>query len=309
MAYAFSTPERNGYLIGNFFLALGGTFIFVPSFHMANAFPKHSGIIVALITGSFDASAAVFLFYRLVYEATDHKFGPDKFFICYTAIPALIFLSQITLMPSQSYDTVSLLEQKIEKAQDATRDVHSSDDEISNNAELRRVRLERSRRRRRKIQSLDELLGDESERQQRAEQEEERKELSVVWGVLHGLPAHKQMLSPWFVLITLLTVLQMLRMNYFIATIRAQYGYMLSSEVEAVRINDFFDIALPVGGVICTPFIGLFLDNLSVLFTLAVIIGLVTLIGILNSLPFLWAGYMTVCLFVLLRPLYYSAMS
>lgn len=108
---------------------------------------------------------------------------------------------------------------------------------------------------------------------------------------------------------TLLTVLQMLRMNYFIATIRSQYEFMLDSEVLAASINRFFDIALPVGGVICTPFIGLFLDNLSVPMALAVIVSMITVIGVLNSLPFLWAAYSTVCIFVVLRPLYYSAMS
>jgi len=42
---------------------------------------------------------------------------------------------------------------------------------------------------------------------------------------------------------------------------------------------------------------------------LAVIVALSTAIGVLNSVPFLWAAYWTVFLFVLLRPLYYSAMS
>jgi MFS family permease len=309
MSYAFAIPEFDGYLIGNFFLALGGTFIFVPSFQMANAFPKYSGSIVALITGSFDASAAVFLFYRMAYEATNHAFTPDKFFLFYTLIPVLIFLSQITLLPSQSYDTVPVLEKKIEKAHDATRDVHSSDDEILSDDELDRIRQERLYRRKNKIHKLDELLGDEAERQERAEREEERLAKSAVWGALHGLPAHKQMLTPWFILITLLTVLQMLRMNYFIATIRSQYEFMLGSESLAASINHLFDIALPVGGVISTPVIGVFLDNLSVPMVLAVIVTLSTLIGVLNSLPFLWAAYMTVCLFVILRPLYYSAMS
>ncbi|KAE8441069.1 hypothetical protein EG329_005898 [Mollisiaceae sp. DMI_Dod_QoI] len=309
MSYAFAIPAFDGYTIGNFFLALGGTFIFVPSFQMANAFPKYSGTIVALITGSFDASAAVFLFYRMAYEATGHGFTPDKFFFLYTIVPIAIFLCQITLLPAQMYDTVPQLEKKIEKARDPARDIHSSDDEISSDNEVDRIRYERSYRRKNKIQKLDKLLGDEGERQERAGREEERLVNSAVWGVLHGQPAHKQMLSPWFILMTLLTVLQMLRMNYFIATIRSQYEYMLDSEYLAVSINRFFDVALPVGGVICTPFIGIFLDNLSVPMALAVIVTLTTVIGVLNSLPFLWAAYMTVCLFVLLRPLYYSAMS
>jgi hypothetical protein len=309
MYYAFAIPEFDGYLIGNLSLALGGAFIFVPSFQMANAFPKYSGTIVALITGSFDASAAVFLFYRMAYDATDHVFTPDKFFLFYTVIPILIFLSQITFLPSQSYDTVPLLEKKIEKAHDATRDVHSSDEEISSDDEVDRLRHERSNHRKNKIQKLDELIGDEGERQERAGREEERIAKSAVWGALHGEPAYKQMFTPWFILITLLTVLQMLRMNYFIATIRSQYEFMLGSEALAATINHLFDVALPVGGVICTPFIGLFLDNLSVPMVLAVIVSLITLTGLLNSLPFLWAAYLTIGIFVILRPLYYSAMS
>jgi MFS family permease len=309
MSYAFAIPEFDGYLIGNFFLALGGTFIFVPSFQMANAFPKYSGSIVALITGSFDASAAVFLFYRMAYEATNHVFTPDRFFFYYTLVPILILLSQLTILPSQSYDTVPLLDKKLEKAKDATRDVHNSDDEISTGDELDRVRQQRSIRRKEKIRKLNKLLGTEGERQERAELELERQSKSAVWGVLHDLPAQKQMLTPWFILITLLTVLQMLRMNYFIATIRSQYEYMLGSEALAEKVNHLFDVALPAGGVICTPFIGLFLDNLSVPMVLAVIVSLSTTIGVLNSIPTLWAAYLTVFLFVILRPLYYSAMS
>jgi hypothetical protein len=44
MGSAFAIPKFDGYLLGNLFLAFGGTFLFVPSFQLANAFPKHSGI-------------------------------------------------------------------------------------------------------------------------------------------------------------------------------------------------------------------------------------------------------------------------
>ncbi|KAL4918704.1 major facilitator superfamily domain-containing protein [Aspergillus aurantiobrunneus] len=308
MAYSFSHPQVDGYIAANFLLALGGTFLFVPSFQIANAFPKYSGTIVALVTGAFDASAAVFLFYRLLYEASHGTFTPEKFFLGYTLVPALIFLVWITFMPSHDYQTTHQLEARIEKAEDATRDVHDSDDEIESDSELRRVRSERAERRRNKIRKLDKILGDEDERKQREQHEEERQQTSAVWGVLHGLPAHKQMATPWFILITLMTVLQMLRMNYFIATIRSQYEYMLDDK-QGAEINSFFDVALPLGGFMSTPFIGLLLDHLSVPCTLAIIVFLTTIIGVLNSIPALWTGYLTVMLFVLLRPLYYSAMS
>ncbi|KAL4787629.1 major facilitator superfamily domain-containing protein [Aspergillus varians] len=308
MAYSFSHPQFDGYIAANFLLALGGTFLFVPSFQIANAFPKYSGTIVALVTGAFDASAAVYLFYRLLFEASNRAFTPDKFFLCYTLVPALILITWITLMPSHDYQTTHQLEVRIEKAEDATWDVHDSDEAIESDRELRRIRKERAEQRRDKLRKLNKILGDEDERKQREQLEEERQETSAVWGALHGISAHKQMASPWFILITLMTVLQMLRMNYFIATVGSQYEYMLDDE-KGAKINNFFDVALPVGGVISTPFIGLLLDHLSVASTLAIIVVLTTLIGVLNSIPALWTGYGTIVLFVLVRPLYYSAMS
>lgn len=309
LSRSFALPGFNAYEFGNFLLALGGTFIFVPSFQIANAFPKHAGTIVALVTGAFDASAAIFLFYEIAYNASHKSFKPDIFFLVYLVVPLLILVAQLTLMPAHSYQNFPQLEESIENAQDPMQDVHDSDDEIDTTAELSRVRSNRAERRHDEIRKLDELVGVEDERQERAEKEEERQIVSGVWGVLHSQPAHKQIGSPWFILITLLTILQMQRMNYYIATIRRQYEYMLDSEAQAISINDFFNVALPVGGIIATPFIGLLLDKVSVPMTLTVIVALVTLVGILNCLPFVWAGYITVCIFVLLRPLYYSAMS
>lgn len=309
MGSSFAIPKFDGYLLGNVFLAVGGTFLFVSSFQLANAFPKNSGLIVALVTGAFDASAAVFLFYRMAYEASGGSFSLEKFFFGYIAIPVLILVAELLWMPSHAYHTLPELEKKIEQAQDRTRDVHASDEEISDTAELTRVRSARADRRVAKLEKIEELAGDSEEREERIKIEEGRNETSGVWGVLHGVPAHRQMLSPWFILILLLTVLQMLRMNYFIASIRAQYRYMLGSDIKAERINDFFDVALPLGGVASTPFIGLLLNNLSVPSTFGVLTIFIIVIGILNCLSFLWAGYATVVAFVIFRPLYYSAIS
>ncbi|KAF9883928.1 hypothetical protein FE257_002671 [Aspergillus nanangensis] len=309
MAASFSQPEFDGYMAGNFFLALGGTFIFIPSFQIANAFPKHAGTIVALVTGAFDASAAVYLFYRLLYETNPQRYTPARFFLFYLLVPAVILLALVTVMPTHEYQNTLQLEVKVEKAEDATRDVHDSDDEIESDGEVRRLRRARAERRHDKMRMLDEVLGDKDERDMRRQHEEERLDTSFVWGALHGLSAREQMLTPWFVLITLMTVLQMLRMNYFIATIRSQYEHMLQSEVWADHINDFFDVALPVGGVVSTPLIGFMLDRLSVPSILGIIVALTTVIGVLNSIPAMWTGYLTVILFVVLRPLYYSAMS
>lgn len=143
----------------------------------------------------------------MIYEATNHTFTPNKFFLAYTVVPILIFIAQITLLPGQSYATVPELEQKVLKHSDPGRDIHSSDSELSDDEEIDRIRFERSDRRKKKIRKLDRLLGDEDERQARLEKEEEHLHISAVWGALHGLPAYKQMLTPWFILMTLLTVL------------------------------------------------------------------------------------------------------
>ncbi|KAI1086469.1 putative MFS transporter [Rostrohypoxylon terebratum] len=308
MGFAFHIPEFDGYLLANILLSLGGTFVFVPSFQLANAFPKYSGIIVAIITGAFDGSAAIFLFYRLAWEASNGEFTPARFFFGYTLVGVLLLIGEMALMPARAYHSTPELERKLEKAQDATRDVHDSDDELSPYA-MQRVRSARAERRLSKLEQIEELVGDERQREDRAQAEADRQTASGVWGVLHGVPAHRQMLTPWFVLLLLLTVLQMLRMNYFIATIRSQYRYLLQSEKLAEDVNHFFDVALPVGGVFATPFIGLLLNNVSVATASAVITLFIVLIGVLNCLPQLWAGYATVVAFVLFRPLYYSAVS
>lgn len=299
----------DAYVGGNLFLGLGGTFLFVPSFQLANAFPKHAGLIVAMITGAFDASAAVFLFYRLAWEASDGSFTPSKFFLAYLTVPVVIFAAEWTLMPAKAYLTTPEIEVKIEKALDPVRDIHGSDEEIESDGELYRVRSHRAERRHAKLAQLEDLVGGPEEREEQEQIIEQVHEVSGVWGVLHGLPAHRQMLTPWFILMLLLTVLQMLRMNYFIATLRSQYLYMLQSDDLAEDINHFFDAALPIGGVVMTPFIGMMLNNLSVAAVIAVLTGCIALIGVLNCLPFVWAGYATVICFVIFRPLYYSAMS
>lgn len=309
MGCAFTLPQFDGYILGNLFLGLGGTLLFVSSFQLADAFPKYSGTVVALVTGAFDASAAVFLFYRISYEASNGILTPARFFFGYLIIPALMVVAEFTFMPSHAYHDTTELEQKIDKANDRMLDVHDSDDGISDDGELRRVRSIRAQRRADKLGQIEGLLGNSEERQERHDLVERHQAISGVWGVLHDVPFSTQILSPWFILLLLLTVVQMLRMNYFIATIREQYLYMLRSEGDARAINNLFDVALPTAGIISTPFIGLVLNNFSIATILLALTLFIALIGALNCIPSLWAGYMTVIAFVIFRPLYYSVLS
>ena len=298
MAFASEAPF-DAYIPGYVFLALGGPFVFISSFQLSNTFPQNSGLILALLTGAFDSSSAVFLFYRLIYSASGNTFTPQKFFLLYLIVPVFILIVQIFIMPRYSYKTVGEIIAQAETADDSPH-LNNGEDDI-------RRRQERHDRRESAVDEMTSLLGKRGNKQE--EQEEKRKRTSGVWGAQHGRSAYQQIKTPWFVLIALFTVIQMTRINYFVATVRTQYEYLLHSDRQAEIVNHVFDVALPVGGILSIPFIGLILDNTSTPFCLGLLVIIATLIGILGLLPYLWAAYANIALFVLYRPLYYTAVS
>lgn len=267
---------------------------------------------MALVTGAFDASAAVFLFYRLAYEATRRALRPSYFFLGFALlVPLLIVTTEFTLMPAAGYSTRTEYQAAIDDARDAARDVHDSDDEAyaGRPQDLQRTRRGRASERAARLEAIEGVAGTEEERRADRQAARGRQAVSGVYGVLQGEPVGRQMATAWFWLVLVLTVLQMMRMNYFIATVRAQYRYMLGGEEGAARVNSFFDVALPVAGVVTTPFIGVLLNEVPVYGTLGVLTVLIVVLGALNCVSTLWAGYATVIAFVLFRPLYYSAVS
>ena len=253
----------------------------------------------------------MFLLFRIVHQSTNGSITLRQIFLVYAfTIPTLILLTQLFVMPAQSYQTRGELAEKMETARDPTTDLHDSDDELDITAmDLMRIRSRRVDRRRMSLASINTLLGPPAEQVKYEIKEDTIKVNSGVWGVLHGLPASKQIRTPWFILITLFTVLQMARFNFFIATIWSQYVYMLNSAKEATKLIEFFDLALPIGGLATAPFIGVLLDHTSTVAVLNLLVLLSTVIGVLGAVPTIWAAYANVTLFVLFRPLYYSAMS
>lgn len=288
LAFAEDLPF-DAYIPGYLFLALGGPFIFIPSFHLSNTFPNYSGLILALLTGAFDTSSAQFLFYRLEYSWSDHSFTLRNYFTLYLAVPAFIFIVQFTLMPARSYHTVG---------------------ELLTQAELSTTAAESDHRPGPSSTSETTPLLDSKAASTHLAKESARKSASGVWGALHSATAWQQIRTPWFILITLFTVVQMTRINYFVATVRPQYAFLLGDADAARQVNHFFDIALPLGGVLAVPFIGALLDNCSTQFVLGALVVLASAIGVLGLVPGrLWAAYANISLFVLYRPFYYTAVS
>lgn len=292
------TIQGDAYTPAYFFLALGGPFVFISSFQLSNTFPQRSGLILALLTGAFDSSSALFLLFRVLYEKTGGKLNTSVLFKVYLVVPLFILLVQLFVMPKHSYKSVSEIVKEAEDELNAPTPPQASVEEQLS-----------IRERRDSTASEITALLERPANTKRANREDKKNKTSGVWGAMHGYSAWEQVKSPWFLLITMFTVVQMTRINYFVATIRPQERWLLGSEHEARKANEFFDIALPVGGVLSIPFIGTILDSASTPFALASLVIVATVIGILGCLPYTWAAIANIVLFVLYRPFYYTAVS
>ena len=117
---------------------------------------------------------------------------------------------------------------------------------------------------------------------------------------------------------SLFVMLMMVRINYYIATVWPKARYLLGDE-DGEKVNHLFDIALPrilyqvfltvVGGIVSMPIVGTLLDNFTTPTVLGVLVIASSVIGILQVLPNIIAQYVTVLIFAIYRPLYYTAIS
>lgn len=324
--YIYYKLPLDPYLSGYILLALGGPFVFISSFQLANSFPKNSGLILALLTGAFDASLALFLFYRIGYTKW-HPVSLDKFFTVYLLVPLFIAICEVTIMPKKSYKTVGTLAKIGETQIDETgrpidRDLLLPEDREDNVAntphpqhtitETTSLIMRRASFSRRDSTTLRLSYSSRMSLKSIYEQDAEDRLINSsggVFGILHGFDVIDQLKSRWFLLMTAFTTIQMLRINYFVATIKSQELYLYKDEQLAATINHFFDIALPVGGILSIPFIGILLDNLRTNIVLTILSVVSVVIGIMGVLTWLPATYAGIILLVLYRPFYYTSVS
>ncbi|WEW59004.1 hypothetical protein PRK78_004472 [Emydomyces testavorans] len=308
-ALLFSNPTRfpyDGYLAGYILFAIGGPFVFISSFHLSNTFPKHSGLILSMLTGAFDCSSAVFLLFRLVHGKANGFFTIKSLFLLFLIVPGFIIASQMLLMPSRSYSTLRELLQHAEEilAEDDAAEVDYFADIQANNLETIYPRYQGL------ISKINTLLDEPGHNLPSHDPSKPAFTADPTWGIMHTSSSLQQLRSPWFILITLFTITQMLRVNYFISTIRPQYEHLLASPHQARHLNHLFDFLLPLGGLIAMPFTGLILDRTALPTILALLVTSATLIGILGCIPHsLPAAYANITLFVLLRPYFYTVIS
>lgn len=326
LKFANNLTFLDGYLIGYTLLALGGPFVFISCFQLANSFPKNSGLILALLTGAFDSSSALFLIYRIYYFSVG-ELSVSSFFTGYLIVPAFIFLCQVFIMPRDSYKTVGTLAKIAETGidesgrpldddlllpEDRESAITARDDLYQPTiTETTALLMRRPSGVSRRASTLSRASYNSIKSSY--EQEADTKLVSSsggVFGVLHGYSISQQLKSPWFSLMTFFTTIQMLRINFFVATIKAQVFYLYGGDEEiATTVNHFFDLALPLGGICSIPFIGLILDNLSTLTVLYILTGMSLFIGVMGLLSWIPGTYAGIIVLVVYRPFYYTAVS
>ncbi|AEO70389.1 uncharacterized protein THITE_2121779 [Thermothielavioides terrestris NRRL 8126] len=206
MAFESRLPI-DGLMLGYLLLALGGPFTFMSSFQLSNAFPRHSGLILALLTAAFDASSAVFPIFHFAYRATEGAFTRRTFFLVYLIVPAVIALLQLTLMPARSYKTAGEL---VGEADDALFDEFAS--KIYDDEETPLLHAQQRQHCAYLIEGMENVLGAEAYAD-RVTRETSVNNASGVWGSLHTLSASEQLKSPWFVLICFFTGTYFLRLS------------------------------------------------------------------------------------------------
>lgn len=300
LAYGKSIVWFDAYLFGYIMLAFGGPFVFISCFQLANSFPGRSGLILALLTGCFDTSSALFLFYRIVFQNNIiENLTLKRFFSYYLIVPIFIFLCQVFIMPTESYKTIEDIAKISETGLDERGLPLDPEDPRYLSEEV--ASIEHSRSRRGSVKSTKSVFEEIADNNL-------KEKSGGVFGILHSKSIKKQFQSPWWYIMCLFTTIQMLRINYFVATISSQMEYYFDAEI-AVKINKFFDIALPLGGIISIPFIGLILDNLHTFVVLAILLCVSTAIGVFGMLSVQPLQYFGILLLVLYRPFYYTAVS
>ncbi|KAK9367417.1 major facilitator superfamily domain-containing protein [Lipomyces kononenkoae] len=323
LAFADTISLLDLYVLGYIILAFGGPFVFISSFHLSNAFPAYSGLILALLTGAFDSSTGVYLVYRLIYDETEGRFHPKAFFLLYLVIPIFIIVGSATVMPRDSYKSGGIISDFDEE--DGDLDLVDARNIVGLDVDSRTSSVAGLRKTTSAVvgSELEDtllieqaaLLSDGERRLDRKNvheydaQEMAKFRISGVWGVLHGRTALQQIRTPWYILLCLFTMIQMLRLNYFVATIRAQYDFIFNNPDIARHINEVFDIALPIGGVITVPIAGYLLDSCSMAVTLGVLLLMGTAMGILGNFASIIAAYGNVGIFVIYRSLFYTTAS
>lgn len=301
MSFGASLPF-DGYILGFLCLAIGGSFIYVSSFHLANAFPTHSTLILSALTGAFDSSPAVFLIFRVINENSSQFFSRD-FFLLYLAVPAFVLVMQFSIMPKTFYMTPAELVLQVDTC---SPEPNGSVDQLPQRSN--RTRSESI------VQRTQTLLNDRSEDFSKTK-DVLCNSTAAQFGcipyvhphrLLSGIRGLSHLLSTPFLLMAIFTALQMLQLNYFIGSISQQYKSAIPHN-QGRKLTSLFDILLPIGGIASSVYARPLLHGASLPFILTLLVICATATGAMGCIPSLPIGYIHILAYVLYRPLFFVA--
>lgn len=246
------------YYVGFVLLALGGPLIFLSSFHLSNAFPANSGLVLSFISGSFDASSVPYLIYNEAFPDISLR----TFFWSYTIIPVLLVIFQLTIAPHSTYER--------EHSKAPTR----TDEETV------------------EATSPETLV--------------EHEESDRIVGMMFGKSATEQILSGWWILITIFLCVYMTRINFFIQTVASQMLWYLEQRDDAIRLVTTFTVLLPLAGAIGITPVGVLLDRGGIFVASIVVLFMGIAFGIFGIMRSYAAQLVSIGMLVFLRPLMYT---
>ncbi|KAJ1308923.1 hypothetical protein OPQ81_004608 [Rhizoctonia solani] len=258
----------DGYYTGFFLLAIGSPLIFLSSFHVSNAFPARSGLILSLIMAAFNASSTNFV----LFDWLDRNVGNvsiQAWFWCYALIPALFVVLQSLAGPPNAYQKQTITQGNQLAAAATSISTYGATSTDSSSSE------------------------------------EPRPPKDPFIGVMSSRSFIEQLFSRHFGLLLFFFSIHTDRINWEIQTIPEQLVFYLGDSGVTSRTTSFFSVLLPIGGIIGVPLFGWLLDHRTTFDASAVILVIGVIYGTLGMSHTVATQIASILLFVILRPLLY----
>ncbi|QRV72651.1 major facilitator superfamily transporter [Ceratobasidium sp. AG-Ba] len=269
--------DLDGYLIGFILIAIGSPLIFLSSFHISNAFPRRSGLILSCIMAGFNASSTPYVFYNWLDQKTG-RVSIKTWFWCYTIIPALFVTLQGVFGPTSVYPR----QDDVRPDEAAAINAPTTSYGATSNDSLPSSTRSNSPSQRQDIRPKDGFIG-----------------------IVSSRSAIGQILSRHFWILLLFFSIYADRINWLIQTISEQLLFYLQDPRLVNKALTIFTLLLPLGGIVGVPIFGWLLDNRTVFDASLVIMVGGIVYGVLGMIHSTVTQMVSISTFVILRPLLY----
>lgn len=224
--------------------------------------------------------------YKL-FRVLNDGFGISRrwFFGVYSAIPVAAFVYSCLLMPWRP--AVGNIHNDSSTTED---DTSSSEEPVENTK----------------------LLPDEEQPLLKSPTNEQhqlsKKSVPYLVYALKDKPLRTQVFSPTFWLMVVFMCIFMLRLNFYMAKVFSELVDLSNGDRDASGVvASWFELLLPIGGILAIPPTAYLLDHYSMSVTYSVVLLMGIAFGVLSMIPHLMLQYVPILLFVVMRPMVYTA--